>query len=547
MSFAVSLFLCALQLREGDIKNVWVNAASMRLLCVVVMLITGTVIVMVSDRASRSRPSLPPQVDRGLVDSDMDAAPDDPAALQQRERHAETTPSERCDAAPSLSRLMRNRGETNDSVDTLFADVDGALLRIFQGTDVFGSHERYLGLRKRLLGTLSAYRIAGAKDASQSTSVEFVRQSQLDDLAEGIFRVPAVPRNTSNVKSITMTQYGIQAVFHTHSRVDAPKHTGDEDTQAIPLRVAVEMSGHMRTYQRCSESLVENVLRPNDALLFVATYPDLGDKRFGVRHQERDAAAEVEDIVSRYKGFLHTLSIVDQPTLTVDLRRWFPNLFQNTQWSWMIYQLYMLEHVHNVSVETKIPFDIFIRVRPDLFILGKVVLTPTTESSSDFTLFCGEHNWTATLTADQHLLRSPHHPRLQWERDPVSDHSAIGYAHTMDRFLRLFAHAKGIDPSQQQQVVFPSGMTAERLWTDHSKRLGVKEEPIFGWHIMIRNANKFTNNSVISAASDRRRVLIAKIFGVTDPTTVGCPNADGSMFRLPKLPKVRVKRKGKRH
>ena len=125
-----------------------------------------------------------------------------------------------------------------------------------------------------------------------------------------------------------MKQYGLYAMPTTAS----PPPSSDR------LRVAVQMSGHMRTFRRCRQSLIDNVLSTNDALLFIATYPDIGDKRFGIRFQDRDDPVPVDEVASSFAPFLAGIYMLDAPTVTQWLTKEFPQYFYLNQWSWMVYQ-----------------------------------------------------------------------------------------------------------------------------------------------------------------------------------------------------------------
>ena len=231
------------------------------------------------------------------------------------------------------------------------------------------------------------------------------------------------------------------------------------------------MSGHMRTFRRTYHTCVSNVLQPNRALLFMSTYPDIGDKRFGIRFQERDDPASVREIAQYYSPYLAAMYAVDVPAITRRLWHTFPTVFQLTQWSWMIYQLYMMELAHNVTLQyvgaqatvegdsvTEAErflfhnnslanfvrgkwkdFDIVVRIRPDLYILGQVTLTSIDfPHQAEFSMSCGGKTFTDVFNETQ-LLRAPHHPRLEWFADPLSDHSAVGFTKQMTAFLRLYS------------------------------------------------------------------------------------------------------------
>jgi hypothetical protein len=414
--------------------------------------------------------------------------------------------------------------------------------------------------------------------ANQSSRCfEYYRSHELP--GDSIYRVPCVPQETPGLAGVQHAPFGMIARFHHRPWQDSA--TADalqlkEPASAVPrVRVAVEMSGHMRTYRKCAASARANLLDSTGGLLFLATYPDLGDKRFGVRFQEQDAAVDLSELRSLYGAdHLAAMYLVDLPAARVRLARGFPTLFVVKQWSWMIYQLFMMEVAHNLTLNhvgllglddsfggqkyfahsvnvsglgnpglSWGGFDIYIRVRPDLYILGQLrferpVHAGNSSNNSNkisFMFSCGGNEYPTFDLNPTDVFRTTHHPIWLWVKDPLSDHSAIGQPAAMDKFLRLFSDTVFRDPRAQERRVFPHGQTAERLWGEHAERQGLIVRRVPGWHIMLRNAAKFSNATLY--ASEFKRKLISLVFGVTDARAVGCPSRDNCVSILTHKPR----------
>jgi hypothetical protein len=381
------------------------------------------------------------------------------------------------------------------------------------------------------------------------------------DGGDAVSRVPCVPWNVSALVRVTRRAHGLVCTFRDARAGEAPS--------AMRLRVAVEMSGHLRTYRNCAASLRENLLAPNYARLFVATYPDVGFKQFAVRVQRRDAAVDVPEGRALSGEHLAALYLLDLPTVTARLRRDFPRLFGDTQWSWMIYQLFTMDAAHRLTApaagETEIAgplshsnessapaagfgeFDVVVRVRPDLYVLGTVRLLWHGAAAALFAMECGGDVFELPFNRTT-LLRAPHHPRLVWDKDPLSDHSAIGFATPMAHFVTLYDAARAMPPAMQRRLVFRDGSSAEGIAAWHARRAGLQTLTAVGWHVLLRDERTFGIRGSTGHSSHRREVLTRLIFGVTDPSAVGCPAANGTMAWMGRQRgakrKAKVKRSG---
>jgi hypothetical protein len=460
--------------------------------------------------------------------------------------------------AETKEHLKRYRGaETSDqSIASLDQKFDDALHELDRGLP--HSHDRYIALRHYLMSKAVQHRVTTLQDPNTTEAMEFVRVDEKP--SDVVYRVPAVPWDSKGVVSVEWKKFGLYTTFE-HI---APRNTPH-------LRVAVEMSGHMRTFKKCYESTVKNLLEPNQALLFLVTYPDIGDKRFGIRVQERDDPVLIEQLQDMYGPHLAALYSLDVPTVTAYLNSLFPAWFHLKQWSWMIYQLFTMDVAHDIAMAHILgsqeqehfqlsdptmlrkvfrPFaaralwpkyDVMIRVRPDLYIMGPSVVIPFDETHHVFNFSCGGSSYEIAFDRTQ-VIRAPHHPNFEWYADKLSDHSAIGYAETMGPFMKMLSSVKLMSFSRQNNEVFKHGNTAERMWGQHADRMKLKLISSFGWHIMLRNAEKYANSTHVISKSERRREFTQKVFGVTDPSQVTCPDPSGKRNTLPpKPPKKRRK------
>ena len=492
--------------------------------------------------------------------------------------------------------------------------LDALLTDALNNSRILTEHDSYIVLRRLLQNRALKYRrkfVLNEEEAQSRTNCfQYVRADQRN--VDAISHIPCVPWNSTNLHTVALARHGVLANFHHIAppvRASLPIIRGERPTGVErPLRVAVEMSGQMRTYKSCWESLRKHILEPNQALLFMASYPDVGDKRFGVRVLERDDVVPIDRIAEMFSPFLASFYVTDLPSVTNRLKVEFPTLFVQTQFSWMLYQLFMMDLAHTlvmhhskgplwvdgmdapfvVNKEGRLPvfkrdagepainteggiverppiewvraaaspwraFDIVIRVRPDIFILGPLWIRPLSADSAVLNFTCnpnaaiglpplsGPEQYVHSKQFSRgDLLRTPHHPVHEWILDPISDHTAVGFTDQVTTFFELYKDARALSPRDQEKNIFFAGNTVERMWTQHTERKGLKVETTFGWHIMLRNPTNFLNSTNLLARTKRRKELMIKIFAVTDPEQVGCPAKDGSMTKLPPKPKGKV-------
>lgn len=462
------------------------------------------------------------------------------------------------------SQLLRSIRESDDDpvLSSVDKKIDSAIdeLHAELPIDWRYSHDKYMSLRRYLTMKALRHRVESLQNPNITNCMEFVRVEEKP--TDVVYRVPCVPWNTRSLISVEWKRFGLYTTFEHVSPRPGPA-----------LKIAVEMSGHMRTYRKCYASTVQHLLEPNNALLFGVTYPDVGDKRFGVREQERDLPIPFDEIVDMYGPYLASLYILDVPTITTMLNGVFPAWFHLKQWSWMIYQLFTMDVAHDIATAHMMGsrdnegfhrddptilkkvfrastnrhlwtrYDVMIRIRPDLYILGPVVIAPYDATRFVFNFSCGGNHYEVPFDRTE-IIRSPHHPNYEWFLDKLSDHSAVGFAETMGPFMKLYSNVKAMHFPRQNDLVFKHGNTAERMWSQHAERVKVKLLGGFGWHIMLRNPEKFRNSTHAIAATKRRAEFTKKVFGVTDPSEVTCPDPSGKRGTIAKKPPVKKVRRG---
>ncbi|ORC82374.1 uncharacterized protein TM35_000911050, partial [Trypanosoma theileri] len=229
------------------------------------------------------------------------------------------------------------------------------------------------------------------------------------------------------VITVEQRRVGIYATFDTSRIPPAPievkrhhshyaKLLHSPSNRRAQLRVVVQLSGHLRTFQKCAPSLKGNILTMNEAELFIATYPNLGHRRRGLTGiPEEDpplSSAEMQDVIYHYRPHLAGMFLLD----SISMREYMKVLFsrkvlESTIWAWNILQFFTTELAHDMSIAesmreeispaelgdnlffrftcdrvlytrsgyrrvTHAPFDIVIRLRPDLYIMGPLWVEP---------------------------------------------------------------------------------------------------------------------------------------------------------------------------
>jgi len=332
-------------------------------------------------------------------------------------------------------------------------------------------------------------------------------------------------------------------------------------TAARPsVTVAVEMAGHMREYQRCAATLRNRVLIPLRAALTVATYPHIGRKRFGVRSNDisslRRDAVTVEDLTRAY-GDAQMLAVLlaDEGRVERAVARAMPSV--NHHFRWALYQVFMMEVAHNLTraAAGDDAFDFTIRVRPDAFVVAELSIARVGGGGASgaaafrVTFHCNEsmlgrsaspppptndsdaaavpaNEWLHATVAPGTLLQPPHHPRLRWFNDPLADHSLIGRTRDFRRFAgSMFSGLARMPRATLNATYFVPGDTLERMWARFAAReASVNLTACPGWHFVLRDPDAYRNTTVTDGEPSRhRRALVAAIFAIMDPRTVGCP------------------------
>ncbi|ORC84929.1 uncharacterized protein TM35_000391030, partial [Trypanosoma theileri] len=300
--------------------------------------------------------------------------------------------------------------------------------------------------------------------------------------------------------TVQQRQVGLYAAFNTSTIPPAPldkKHRhsyyaklySNETSltnKKIKLRVVVHASGHLRSFRKCAASLKENVLEMNEAPFYLVTYPNIGDRRLGTEGTEDGdpplSSTDMQELIYHYRPYLAGLFLLDYPAMDEYLSSVVPPfLFQNYPWGWWMRQFFTTElatdmstasmegnnnTVNNTFLKLKLeqtlytkpgynsvdhaPFDIAIRVRPDLCIIGPLwveSILPVEEQrrallkwsaaeiknqtskedavlNQSFAVYfkCKKTSYEPLLVPPRHIVRASYHSKYP---DYTSDFSAI--------------------------------------------------------------------------------------------------------------------------
>jgi hypothetical protein len=360
------------------------------------------------------------------------------------------------------------------------------------------------------------------------------------------------------------------------------------------------MPGHMRTFRQCAARARDKLLRPNNAALYIVSYMASGDKRPGRREQELvDDAVDWRAAAAAYAPHLAAALIVDGTALRAAVARAFPEQWDKPQQAWMLYQFALMEAAARMAaaapggfspvstvdllgptggcgwhkavpvgavasirsgwapaggVSPGVPYDVLIRMRPDLFVVGTLRIAaalpqptsappaPATADTWTLALTCGGETDSSERTGavievaatfgGAAVLVAPHHPVAEWVLDPVSDLVSVAAFTQGVAFSGIYTRLASQPEAAKRAVLFDPQATAERLWRQVAADLGLELRRGFGWFGILRNETTFQLGKDEGAASERRRQLVRRIFSIFDPASIPCPRADGSMDRL---------------
>ena len=354
---------------------------------------------------------------------------------------------------------------------------------------------------------------------------------------------------------------------------------GESSRTEMKLRTAVVNSGHLRTYRLCSGSLINRVLRPNKAHLFLITYSYLAIQLLNETIPPETEFIDLDHVVATYTPHLQQLYLLDDAKVAKAVRAAFPQ--HGIEYKGLLAKMLTLEvglvmvagflafdasssdaafwrmPASPEALQRAMPYDVILKVRPDIFFIGDLLFYQGSSSSSTadsnksahvhFLCAGSRAEYQAAPLTRTAVFRSPHHPTLMWPGDPFSDHAVFGSATAMTNFEVMFTtlqHANAETVGQYLFTKFKMQNTPEKIWSRFAKHQLLDEVHFVGYHVLLRDPEQFTRGANVREALKNSRLKKALlIFGITDPSGVPCPDPSGKLKALPST-HTRGRRKG---
>ena len=370
-------------------------------------------------------------------------------------------------------------------------------------------------------------------------------------------------------------------VFFNFSRSEsAPSSSSGNSAARGVLRTAVISGGHMRTYKMCVQSLTDRLLKPNNADLFIVTYPNLAISR--LKSSPETEFINLEHVIASHRPYLQQLVLLDDMKVPQFVRNTFP--LHSVDFSSHLGKMLVLEtgmmmliggsdrllkqHRDKInwlqSIERQIghiPYDIIVRVRPDIFILGELLFSRRAPNATDSNATLrvefkcsrdGAIDYRPRDISSSAVFRSPHHPTLLWGEDPFSDHAVFGAAQAVAHFSLMFSVLEQMKdtPAIGQffffdcpirarcREKFHQANTPERIWARFTELQNLTEEHYFGYHALLRDARQFTKDVNMKRAHKNQFLSnTLRIFGIVDSRDVPCPDSSGRLSSMNTRPR----------
>ncbi|ORC84354.1 uncharacterized protein TM35_000461730 [Trypanosoma theileri] len=410
--------------------------------------------------------------------------------------------------------------------------------------------------------------------------------------------------------TVQQRQVGLYAAFNTSTIPPAPLHKKHHHSyyaklysnetsltnKKVKLRVVVHASGHLRSFRKCAASLKENVLEMNEAPFYLVTYPNIGDRRLGTQGMEDEdpplSSTDMQELIYHYRPYLAGLFLVDYPAMDEYLSSVVPPfLFQNYPWGWWMRQFFTTElatdmstasmegnnnTVNNTFLKLKLeqtlytkagynsvdhaPFDIAIRVRPDLYIIGPLwveSILPVEEQrrallkwsaaeinnqtskedavlNQSFAVYfkCKKTSYEPLLVPPRHIVRASYHPMFP---NFVSDFSTIARMYDDDNnnnnnnksvpgdVFRFFHESTTVFSETELRTFFYKGNNPENMWTQYTEWHHYGSIRFVPWHVLLRNGSVYYNTSVYRQLPKSVRNYVKIAIGTTDARKIQCP------------------------
>ena len=142
-------------------------------------------------------------------------------------------------------------------------------------------------------------------------------------------------------------------------------------------KVAIILTGHMRTYLKTYKSIINNLLIPNNADLFIITYDIIDNFKLGVGEKRNEIKIDVADINKKFNPYLKVLKIIDSHNFYFEYDR--INDFNYKAPERLDRLLTMLKNIYEgyhviikYQKENNITYDFIIRTRIDILLKQQI-------------------------------------------------------------------------------------------------------------------------------------------------------------------------------
>jgi len=293
-------------------------------------------------------------------------------------------------------------------------------------------------------------------------------------------------------------------------------------------KALILMSGHMRTYRATLPTIRNKLASPNEAHIVLASYAKDGFKVFREAKLKDTGNVDydlVADLLFPYLRVVHVVTDAEFVHRDIASRGIAPLLVP------ALSQFFIMELCLNTSKQYPPRpghiYQIYIRIRPDMYILGRHVLYHA--NSVNYTCDTALPDYTTEwVPSDNEVLVSPHHPLYRW-KESFADHTISLQPSLGERFFRLYSHIVNNARGPYSYIGPQGSLIAERAWSKHLAQLGVPQTKIHrvpGWHIVLRNQTNFRGGAKAASRNE------LKVLGTLSVDQLKCPDRSGALIDI---------------
>lgn len=203
-------------------------------------------------------------------------------------------------------------------------------------------------------------------------------------------------------------------------------------------KIAICISGYLRTFKECYPSLLENVIQDNDCDLFIHTYDTVGNS---INHL--NPIEYHEDIDMNFLQNIPNLKLIvtekwdDIKYKFENIKKLCPSVTNISRFSVMFYKIYQCNELKKqYEKEHNFKYDLVIRIRGDLFFTKNINL-----DFPENKILINAYPWGDEDFVDHYQGHDENgNPDMTQENLCLNDRFAVGNSANIDYLTSLYYH-----------------------------------------------------------------------------------------------------------